>query len=341
MKTNRFRIRPGTRVRLADYDAADSAPYKDRAEAEGLLEPDLDRLRSLQEKLYAEDRWALLLVFQAMDAAGKDSVVEHVLRGLNPQGTQTVSFKAPTSQELDHDYLWRCLRVLPQRGRIGIFIRSYYEEVLVVRVNPGVLAAQRLPSELVTKRIWRDRYEDINAMERYLTRNGIAVCKFFLNVSRDEQRKRFLERIDNPAKNWKFELGDLKSREQWDAYQEAFGKMLSATSTEWAPWHVIPADRKWFTRLAVARIVRQTLESLHPQFPQLSTEQLGELAQARKTLMAEEDATRKKRAKKRGDDVDAVADAASDENGGTKTGPKAGRKKGRAKRSGTELSGGK
>lgn len=333
MKTNRFRIRPGKRIALADFDPADSAPYTNRAEAEGLLEPDLDRLRSLQERLYAEDRWALLLIFQAMDAAGKDSVVEHVLRGLNPQGTQTVSFKAPTSQELDHDYLWRCMRVLPQRGRIGIFIRSYYEEVLVVRVNPGVLAAQRMPSALVTKRIWRERYEDINAMERYLTRNGVAICKFFLNVSRDEQRKRFLERIDNPAKNWKFELGDLKSREQWDAYQDAFEKMLSATSTEWAPWHVIPADRKWFTRLAVARIVRETLEGLNPQFPQLSTEQLGELAQARKTLVAEEDAKRKKRAKKSDAHDEPLVILAPDANG-----PKHG-KKGHGKRGGTELSG--
>jgi PPK2 family polyphosphate:nucleotide phosphotransferase len=347
VKTNRFRIRPGKRVTLADYDPADSAPYKDRAEAEGLLEPDLDRLRSLQEKLYAEDRWSLLLIFQAMDAAGKDSVVEHVLRGLNPQGTQTVSFKAPTSQELDHDYLWRCLRVLPQRGRIGIFIRSYYEEVLVVRVNPGILAAQRLPPSLVTKRIWRERYEDINAMERYLTRNGVAVCKFFLHVSRDEQRKRFLERIDNPAKNWKFELGDLKTREQWDAYQTAFEKMLSATSTEWAPWHVIPADRKWFTRLAVARIVRETLEGLNPQFPQLSTEQLGELAQSRKTLMAEEDAKRKKRTKRRDGDVDAitvVSATASGADSGDANGNVRARKGGkprRGKRRGADVSGAK
>jgi PPK2 family polyphosphate:nucleotide phosphotransferase len=295
VKTNRFRIRPGKRVSLADFDPADSVPYRDRAEADGLLDPDIDRMRTLQERLYAENRWSLLLIFQAMDAAGKDSTVEHVLRGFNPQGTETVSFKAPTSEELNHDFLWRCAKVLPQRGRIGIFIRSYYEEVLVVRVVPPILQAQRIPPPLVTKKIWDERFEDINAFERHLTRNGTAIVKFFLNVSRDEQRKRFLERIDNPAKNWKFEMGDLATRQQWDAYRDGFEKMLSATSTEWAPWHVIPADKKWFTRLAVARIVREQLEALNPHYPKLSPEQLEELAKARQMLVEEEAQSKKKK----------------------------------------------
>jgi PPK2 family polyphosphate:nucleotide phosphotransferase len=298
VKTNRFRIRPGKRVSLADYDTSDSAPFKDRAEADGLLDADIDRMRTLQERLYAENRWSLLLIFQAMDAAGKDSTVEHVLRGFNPQGTETVSFKAPTSEELNHDFLWRCAKVLPQRGRIGIFIRSYYEEVLVVRVVPAILQAQRLPPSVVTKKIWQERYEDINAFERHLTRNGTAIVKFFLNVSRAEQRKRFLERIDNPAKNWKFEMGDLATREQWDAYQDAFEKMMTATSTEWAPWHIIPADKKWFTRLAVARIVREHLEALNPHYPKLSKDQLEELAKARQVLVQEQEAKKKGKSRK-------------------------------------------
>jgi PPK2 family polyphosphate:nucleotide phosphotransferase len=289
LKVDRFRLRPGRRVNLKVFDPADSAPYRDRAEAEGLLEKDLAALTGLQDRLYAEDRWALLLIFQAMDGAGKDSIVKHVLRGLNPHGTHAVAFKSPSTEELDHDYLWRCLKELPQRGRIGIFNRSYYEEVLIARVESKVLASQHLPSTLVTKQIWKERYEDINAVERYLTRNGVAICKFYLNVSKDEQKRRFLERIDDPAKNWKFSIEDIVKRKQWKDYRVAYEQMMTATNTEWAPWHVIPADRKWFTRIAVARIVREALEALDPRFPVLSKAQLAQLSEARALLEKEKD----------------------------------------------------
>jgi PPK2 family polyphosphate:nucleotide phosphotransferase len=224
-----------------------------------------------------------------MDGAGKDSVVKHVLRGLNPHGTHAVAFKAPNSTELDHDYMWRCMKELPARGSIGIFNRSYYEEVLVVKVEPGILANEHLPTPLSTKRIWQDRYEDINATERYLTRNGIAIRKFHLNVSKDEQKKRFLERIEDPSKNWKFSIEDIKKRQQWNDYRKAYEQMLSATSTDYAPWYVVPADRKWFTRLTVARIVRETLEQLNPQFPVISKEQKSQLAGAKRLLEQETD----------------------------------------------------
>jgi PPK2 family polyphosphate:nucleotide phosphotransferase len=288
-QVDRFRVRPGTRVKLAAFNPADSSPYRDRAEAEGQLEQELTRIAELQDRLYAEDRWALLLIFQAMDGAGKDSVIKHVLRGLNPHGTHAVAFKAPSSTELDHDYMWRCMKEVPQRGRIGIFNRSYYEEVLVVKVQPGILGGENLPASLVTKRIWQDRYHDINAAERYLTRNGIAIRKFHLNVSRDEQKKRFLERITDPSKNWKFSLEDVKKRQQWDDYRKAYEQMISATSTEYAPWYVVPADRKWFTRLTVARIVRETLEQLNPQYPVISKEQKSQLAEAKRHLEQETD----------------------------------------------------
>jgi PPK2 family polyphosphate:nucleotide phosphotransferase len=287
-QVDRFRVRPGARVKMTDFDPGDSSPYKDRAEAEGQLEQELSRIAELQDRLYAEDRWALLLIFQAMDGAGKDSVIKHVLRGLNPQGSHAVAFKAPNSIELDHDYMWRCMKEIPQRGRIGIFNRSYYEEVLVVKVEPGVLGGENLPASLVTKRIWTDRYEDINATERYLTRNGVAIRKFHLNVSKEEQKRRFLERIENPAKNWKFSLEDVKKRQQWNDYRKAYEQMLSATSTDYAPWYVVPADRKWFTRLTIARIVRETLEQLNPQFPVISKEQKAQLAEARRHLEQEE-----------------------------------------------------
>lgn len=288
-QVDRFRVRPGTRVRMADHDPADSSPYRDRAEAEGLLEQELARIAELQDRLYAEDRWALLLIFQAMDGAGKDSVIKHVLRGLNPQGSHAVAFKAPSTNELDHDYMWRCMKETPPRGRIGIFNRSYYEEVLVVKVEPGILAHENLPASLITKRIWTDRYEDINATERYLTRNGIAIRKFHLNVSKEEQKKRFLERIDDPSKNWKFSIEDVKKRQQWNDYRKAYEQMLSATSTDYAPWYVVPADRKWFTRLTVARIIRETLEQLDPQFPTISKEQKAQLGEAKRHLEQETD----------------------------------------------------
>jgi PPK2 family polyphosphate:nucleotide phosphotransferase len=284
---DRFRVRPGASVKMSNFNPADSSPYRDRAEAEGQLEQELARIAELQDRLYAEDRWALLLIFQAMDGAGKDSVIKHVLRGLNPHGTHAVAFKAPSSNELDHDFMWRCMKEVPQRGRIGIFNRSYYEEVLVVRVEPGILTSEHLPASLLTKRIWQERYQDINAAERYLTRNGIAIRKFHLNVSKDEQKKRFLERIDDPSKNWKFSIEDIKKRQQWNDYRKAYEQMISATSTDYAPWYIVPADRKWFTRLTIARIVRETLEQLNPQFPVISKEQKAQLTEAKRLLEQE------------------------------------------------------
>jgi PPK2 family polyphosphate:nucleotide phosphotransferase len=286
---DRFRVRPGARIKMADYESADTTPYSDRAEAEGQLEQELARIAELQDRLYAEHRWSLLLIFQAMDGAGKDSVIKHVLKGLNPQGTHAYAFKAPSSTELDHDYMWRCMKELPPRGGIGIFNRSYYEEVLVVKVEPGILVRENLPESLVTKKIWQDRYADINATERYLTRNGVAIRKFHLNVSKDEQKKRFLERIDDPSKNWKFEMEDIKKRQQWDDYRKAYEEMLTATSTDYAPWFVVPADRKWFTRLTIARIIRETLEELAPQYPTISKEQKAQLSEARRVLEQESD----------------------------------------------------
>jgi PPK2 family polyphosphate:nucleotide phosphotransferase len=237
-----------------------------------------------QELLYAEHRWSLLLVFQAMDAAGKDSAIKHVMSGLNPQGTQVYSFKRPSDEELDHDYLWRSVKALPSRGRIGIFNRSYYEEVLVVKVHPEILAAQQLPPALMTPRIWSQRYEDINAFERHLSRNGTVIRKFFLHISKDEQRRRLLERLDEPSKNWKFQPGDLDERDRWEEYQRAYEQMLSRTSTRHAPWFVVPADHKWFTRVALSELIADALEGLDLAFPKPSKEQLVALAEARKRL---------------------------------------------------------
>jgi PPK2 family polyphosphate:nucleotide phosphotransferase len=238
--------------------------------------------------LYAQDTYSLLLIFQAMDAAGKDGIIEHVMSGVNPQGCQVFSFKAPSSEELDHDYLWRSMKALPERGRIGIFNRSYYEEVLVVRVHPEILNGQRIPKkEKEDKDIWKHRYEDINNFERYLTRNGIVILKFFLNVSKKEQKKRFLERIEQPDKNWKFSFGDVKEREHWKDYMDAYEDMFNATSTEWAPWHIIPADKKWFTRAAVADIISDRLESLNLRYPEVSEAHKQELLKAKEMLESE------------------------------------------------------
>jgi PPK2 family polyphosphate:nucleotide phosphotransferase len=282
----RFRIAPGTRVRLGRHDPADTAPFLSEDEAKGLLKKATKRLYDLTEVLYAQDRYALLLVFQAMDAAGKDSAIKHVMRGLDPKATEVYTFKAPSAEELDHDFMWRSLKVLPQRGRIGVFNRSYYEEVLVVRVHPELLARQHLPKEQVTGRIWTERYEDIRGIERYLSRNGTVIRKLFLNVSRAEQRRRFLARLDDPAKNWKFSIGDVDERLKWDDYMRAYEDAIGATSTRHAPWFVVPADHKWFTRLAVARIVIETLESLDLHFPPLDRQKQRELAQARRRLRA-------------------------------------------------------
>jgi PPK2 family polyphosphate:nucleotide phosphotransferase len=250
------------------------------------LQKGVELLASLQDKLYAQDKRALLLIFQAMDAAGKDGTIKHVLSGVNPQGCQVYSFKAPSSEELDHDFLWRTTKCLPERGRIGIFNRSYYEEVLVVRVHPPILAGQKLPPELVTKNIWDERLEDIAALERYLTRNGVAIVKFFLHVSKKEQKKRFLDRLEEPDKNWKFALGDVEERKYWDAYQEAYEEAIRATATPWAPWYVVPADAKWYTRLVVASAVIDALEKMDLAYPEVDDAKKAELASAREALEA-------------------------------------------------------
>jgi PPK2 family polyphosphate:nucleotide phosphotransferase len=278
--------RPG-RFRLSDVDPGDTRGLHSEREAAAALRNGVDRLRTLQELLYAQDRWALLLIFQAIDAAGKDGTIKHVMSGVNPTGCQVFSFKAPSPEELDHDFMWRTTKCLPERGRIGIFNRSYYEEVLVVRVHPEILERQKLPPESITKDIWRQRHEDINAFEKYLARNGTVIRKFFLNVSKKEQRKRFLSRLDEPEKHWKFELGDVRERARWKDYMEAYEDAIRATATPWAPWYVIPADHKWFTRLAVADAVVDTLEELKLEYPKVDAEKQKELAEARR-LLAEE-----------------------------------------------------
>jgi len=284
MAEDRFRVRPDKKFRLEDHDPGFTGRFESKEDGKRHLEKGLEKLRDLQEKLYAQDQWAVLLIFQAMDAAGKDSVVEHVMSGVNPQGCQVYSFKQPSSEELDHDFLWRTTRCLPERGRIGVFNRSYYEEVLVVRVHPQILAKQKLPTTLVTDRIWKERYEDIGAFERYLSRNGTVIRKFFLNVSKDEQRQRFLARLDQPEKNWKFAAADVQEREHWDDYMKAYEKMIEATTSDEAPWFVIPADHKWFTRLAVADVIVETLEGLDLHFPEVSEAQRQELQRARALL---------------------------------------------------------
>ena len=275
--------------RLKDVDPDDTRDFtsEDKPHAREALAAGISLLAELQDMLYAQDRWAVLLIFQAMDAAGKDSAIKHVMSGINPQGCQVYSFKAPSAEELDHDFLWRCVKCLPERGRIGIFNRSYYEETLVVRVHPELLAAERLPADLVGKDIWDDRFQDIRAFERYLTRNGVVVRKFFLHVSSGEQRKRFLERIEQPEKNWKFSATDAREREHWDEYMDAYEDMIRNTATKRAPWYVVPADHKWFTRLVVAAAVIEALSSLDLAYPTLSDAKRKDLAAARRHLLAE------------------------------------------------------
>ena len=284
----RYRVSPDQRFRLKDFDPGDTAGLDiAKKKAQKLLESGIARLAELQNMLYAQDRWGVLVLFQAPDAAGKDSTIKHVMSGVNPQGVAVSSFKQPTSEELDHDYLWRAAKRLPERGRIGIFNRSYYEEVLVVRVHPDVLSAEKLPDELVTKKIWEERYEDINAFERYLSRNGYRVLKFYLHVSRAEQKKRFLERLEVPDKNWKFSIDDVRERARWKDYHRAYDDLISQTSTSWAPWHVIPADHKWFTRLTVAATIIDALESLNLHYPKVDNRRRRELAKARRDLERE------------------------------------------------------
>jgi PPK2 family polyphosphate:nucleotide phosphotransferase len=274
--------------RLKDIDPGDTLDLtsEDKPRAKEALAMGIDVLAELQDRLYAQDNWAVLLIFQAMDAAGKDGAIKHVMSGINPQGCQVFSFKAPTSEDLDHDYLWRCIKCMPERGRIGIFNRSYYEETLVVRVHREFLEKQKLPPDLITKDIWKERFQDIRSFERYLTRNGVAIRKFFLHVSNKEQKKRFLERIEEPEKNWKFSANDAKEREYWDDYMEAYEDMIRNTGTKAAPWYVVPADNKWFTRVAVAAAVIEALDDLDLKYPKVSDSKLKELAAAKKALMA-------------------------------------------------------
>jgi len=284
----RFRIEDPDKFRLSGHDPEEKQGLtEDKSEAKAMLEDGIKRLVDLQEKLYADGRWSVLIILQAMDAAGKDSVIEHVMSGVNPQGVEVHSFKQPNAEELSHDFLWRTACRLPGRGRIGIFNRSYYEEVLVVRIHPELLAQQRLPEKLAGKDIWQQRFEDIRGFERRLARSGTRILKFFLNVSKNEQRERFLKRIEEPAKRWKFSMGDVAERKLWDKYQSAYEDMIRHTSTPDAPWYVVPADHKWFTRLVVAGIIVQELQSLGLEFPKVEGKALKELEEAAKALKAE------------------------------------------------------
>jgi PPK2 family polyphosphate:nucleotide phosphotransferase len=282
-----YRVEHGKKFRLKDYDPGDTAKLESEERAKELLAQGISRMVELQDKLYAQQRWGLLLIFQAMDAAGKDGVIKRVMSGINPQGCQVYSFKAPSTEELNHDYMWRNMRCLPERGRIGIFNRSHYEEVLVVRVHPELLANERIPPSLVNKNIWEERFQDIRAWERYLSRNGFVIRKFFLNLSKKEQKKRFLSRLDEPEKNWKFSTGDLHEREHWDEYMKAYEEMIANTSTPEAPWYVIPADHKWFTHLAVSAAIVETLDDLNLSYPKVDAQKQKELEAAKKALMGD------------------------------------------------------
>ncbi|MEO7932791.1 MAG: polyphosphate kinase 2 family protein [Chthoniobacterales bacterium] len=282
-----YQISSGKKFLLKSCDPSDTGDFKDKEHAKDRLAAGVARIAELQEKLYAQDQWSLLLVFQAMDAAGKDSVIKHVMSGTNPQACQVYSFKQPSSEDLDHDFLWRCQKCLPERGRIGIFNRSYYEETLVVRVHPEFLAKQKLPRQLVGKDIWENRFQDINDFERTQTRNGTIIRKFFLNVSKEEQKKRFLARLDDPTKNWKFSAADVAERGHWDEYMAAYEDMIRHTATESAPWFVVPADKKWFTRLVVVAAVIDALESLDLEYPSVTEAMKKDNLAARKILASE------------------------------------------------------
>jgi len=287
MNHDNFIVPPGRRINLKDFDPGFSGKYNDKDDAAGKLEEDLEKLEELQGILYAQGLYSVLIILQAMDAAGKDSVIKHVMSGMNPQGVLVTSFKVPSAEEMRHDFLWRCVKALPERGEIGIFNRSYYEEVLVVRVHPEILGNQPLPPELKGKDVWTHRYESINALERHLTRNGTLILKFFLHVSKEEQKKRFLERINKPEKNWKFSYGDLKGRAVWGEYMKAYEEMLNHTSTEWAPWYVVPADHKWFTRMVIADVITDCLKRVKLAYPELTEQHTEELSMARKELEQE------------------------------------------------------
>jgi PPK2 family polyphosphate:nucleotide phosphotransferase len=280
-----FRVTSGKKFRLKDFDPNDTGGVKSKARAVELLRMGVERMAELQDRLFAQDRRSLLVVLQAMDAAGKDGVISHVMSGVNPQGCQVYSFKSPSTEELDHDFLWRTAHRAPERGRIGIFNRSYYEEVLIVRVHPAILAAQHLPPELVTPHIWKERFDDINGYERMLTRNGTTVLKFFLYVSKQEQKRRFLSRLDQPAKNWKFSSADVREREHWNEYMKAYEEMIQHTSHDYAPWYIVPADNKWFTRLTVADAIIDALEGMKLDYPKVDEAKKRELVAAREMLL--------------------------------------------------------
>lgn len=284
-----FRVSKGKDFRLKDVDPDDTLQFtkeEHKSRAKEALAMGITALAELQDKLYAQDKWAVLLIFQAMDAAGKDGAIKHVMSGVNPQGCEVYSFKSPSAEDLDHDYLWRCMKNLPNRGHIGIFNRSYYEEVLVVRVHPEFLAKQKLPPQLVGKKIWEDRFKDIRNFEQYLTRNGVVVRKFFLHVSKKEQKRRFLDRIDDLQKNWKFSANDAAERDFWDDYMEAYEEMIQETATKEAPWYVVPADNKWFTRVIVGAAVIDALADLDLTYPEVGEAKLKELAAAKKKLLS-------------------------------------------------------
>ncbi len=282
-----FRVDNGNKFKLSDHDPASTRGFEAREDAEDVLKQGVSMLSDMQQKLYAQSRWGVLLIFQAMDAAGKDGVIRHVMSGVNPQGCQVFSFKAPSAEELDHDFLWRTNRCLPERGRIGIFNRSYYEETLVVRVHPELLAEEMMPPELVTKGIWKERFEDINHLESYLTRNGMVVRKFFLNVSKEEQKRRFLRRLEDPDRNWQCSEADARERGHWDEYMAAYQEMIQYTATTHAPWYIVPADNKWFTRLVVAGVVIDTLQRLDLHYPKVDQAKKKELEAARRLLEKE------------------------------------------------------
>ncbi len=273
--------------RLKNFNPGDTQGFDLKAEAEAYLAKNIQRLSEMQQRLYAQDRWSILLVFQAMDAAGKDSSIRNVMSGINPQGCQVFSFKQPSSEDLSHDYLWRASKSLPQRGRIGIFNRSYYEEVLIVRVHSQLLEQERIPPSLITKKIWEERFEDINAFKRMLTRNGVIIRKFYLNLSKQEQRSRFLKRLEEPEKNWKFSEADVREREHWDDYMAAYEDMIAHTATKQAPWYIVPADKKWFTHLVVSSVIVKALEELRLTYPQIDATRRKELAAARELLLHE------------------------------------------------------
>lgn len=283
----RYRVTDGSKFRLKHVDPEDTMGLnaEDKPRAKEALANGVQALAELQDKLYAQDRWALLLIFQAMDAAGKDGAIKHVMSGVNPQGCQVYSFKAPSAEELDHDYLWRAMKALPNRGDIGIFNRSYYEETLVVRIHPEFLAKQKLPPQLVTKRIWDERFQDIRAFERYLSRNGVMVRKFFLHVSKKEQKRRFIERLENPDKNWKFSAADMSEREFWDDYQKCYEDVIRNTATKDSPWFVVPADNKWFTRVVVAAAIIDALAEMNLAYPEVDQDKLKELNAAKRRLL--------------------------------------------------------